>query len=402
MPFEDLQPHADADLYVSFAKYIESGSLFNGGSNLAIPQFSLIRTPGYPFFLYLVEKLFGQNHIVFSQILLGAITIVISSFLLRLQILPILSGLIFCIVLYCERLYAHFAITEWLALNILLLFSTFIFRYCHSQNWKDLFCMSLLAGFSILVRPALIITIFIPLYFIFANSVLAKVKKSFVVLSGIMPVLLWCFFNLIRVGSFNLTAFDGMSLFGVGTLVGSAEVKETDSEDLKSFITEINYKKIPELGAENFYIKNLKDHYQPAQYNHNLYRIGLSWATENNVSTIRINELMRIYAVRSIGDNLVNYLRFVSVGLYYLLSRWMILISALILVLVSKKYFKQTSSSKALFIILILHLAHCFLCSTTQILVLRYFNLSYYLLLSAVLISFITTLSKMHLFRKTN
>ena len=370
-----MLPHADADLYLKFAAEIRSGTLWS------LHDFSaatLMRTPGYPFLL----AIFGatsEASIAEASLLhtvLGIFTILITMWSCKIAVRPIFVGLGILALFYTQRLYSHYAITEWSALCFLVMLAGLLVRFLFSKDRRLFFIVTLISSYLVLIRPALIVVLIIPVILIlqvrpkFGSYILS-------LLAGLAPLILWCGFNFLRVGSPNLATFGGISLFGVTSQLGLAYEMPDDELVFKEFISEVGQKKRPIAGTEAEFLNSLDKLYQPALYNHNIYRVGLPWAEKNTVLLPELNKMMSEYSFRVIEDYPWRYIKYVGTGLGFGVTKSVILFMGFFIVYVlSLKKRSEMFQLAALFTLV--HVLHVFLCSAVQVLVPRYFNLTYY------------------------
>lgn len=236
----------------------------------------------------------------------------------------------------------------------------------------------LLSAFLILTRPALIVLVPIPFLLILIQVRKYWAQNIAIAIAAFFPVMLWMTFNLWRVGSFTLTTFDGYSLFGVGSLVGFAETEAADPPDLASFILEVNEKKSPKKGEERGFVERDKQPYDSDMYNKNIYRIGLGTEVGQKVGTPRLNEIMKIYALRALKNHFRNYALYFwrEVIEFWKNGKWIMIISitGILSCLLEKKLLPLALTVGMM---LVVHLAHSFLCSATNMIIIRLHNLTF-------------------------
>lgn len=390
LPPGPLLPHSDAALYLQFAEEITGGNMAKPPHSYA----SQIRTPGYPFLLSLAGASPGsyEFQVPILHFYLGIFALLGTVIILRSSKEAFFAGLSSLVVLYSQRLYSHFAITEWSATVFLILFCAAIYRFYQSRGSLDFILMTLLASSLILIRPVLIVVL-LPVgiaLLVCKNIWLLRVSSLCV---GLIPLIAWMGFNFTRIGHPTIATFGGMSLFGVATQIGAPEINEMDSSDFKEFVLHVKNEKRPAFGEEEKYLGNLAEIYQPRLYNHNLYRVALPWMEKKGLSASDANTLMSQYASSTIGSNFKRYFNYVAVGVWYGLKGSWLLLLGLALVLILRTRIKSDLFF-AVLLISIFHLCHIALCASVQVLVYRYLNLTLYPALGLLVLALLSSLHR--------
>ncbi len=390
LPPGPLLPHSDTELYLQVADTIRTGNIFSLKPSFA----SLIRTPGYPVLLALFgvtssnyEVAVPMLHFFLGILCLGGIVFVLST---PIEIL--LGSIASFGVLFAQRIYAHFAITEWSATVFLILFCAVLYRFYQSRGVLWLLWLSFFTALLILIRPVLIIGL-LPLAIALLSAKDSWSKKFLALIAGLTPLILWLIFNAVRIGYPTLATFGGMSFFGVASQIGAPEVREEDSQLFKDFVAYVKDNKRPVSGEESQYLENIADIYQPQLYNHNLYRVALPWIENKYLSAEEANSLMGLYATRTISSNFGRYIKYVSVGIWYGLKGSWILLLGLIGVLALRTRIAPPIFFTAI-LTAIFHLSHIFMCAAIQVLVYRYLNLTLYPALGCVALSLLSVVNR--------
>ncbi|RJR38278.1 MAG: hypothetical protein C4576_22750 [Desulfobacteraceae bacterium] len=154
----------DSRIYTTLSDTLhEHGTFFLKGE--ATPTY-LVRTPGYPLFLYLASSIFGDFAlgVILLQILLDSLTCI---FIYRLSemVRPgtgYISGYLASLNLGMIT-YSHFILSDTLFLFVFSLTSLACFRLCADPLWKGFWTVGLGLGASTIVRP---VGMYLPVFFI--------------------------------------------------------------------------------------------------------------------------------------------------------------------------------------------------------------------------------------------
>jgi 4-amino-4-deoxy-L-arabinose transferase-like glycosyltransferase len=261
--------------------------LLNTGS-LQIPDSDLdtFRTPGYPFFMYLIYSLFGvKPHVVMIAQMFISLASVYVIYLIGKNLFNEKAGIISSVLLSLEfdHLYYEYSILgDTLFVLILLLSFLSLIRFIRQDKILFLILTSILTGIASLIRP---VTIFYPAVVIFIIIVSAYKNSKFSFLKIIKYSVLvlvffsitispWIIRNYSLYGYPKLTSFTGYNLlnYNVAFTMKRSENRSIDviRQDLDSLVLKKGnpqkldnpfYKSQIQTNIAADYIKNHKSEY---------------------------------------------------------------------------------------------------------------------------------------------
>lgn len=374
---ETVEKQPDSEGYLLFAKEISSGDLF---FKQQAHWPSVIRTPAFPAMLALSQAFVGDNPAAVILVHLILATLALVSFVLRFKKYLAPSLLVFLSLLsfWLWREYYSVVLSEWSAFCALLIFLSFVPQSYVECSPIRLFLLGILLSFLVLIRPA-----FLSCLLVVALIVILVVKRSerrrvcVGLLLGLLPLFLWCTFNSYRLGTFNVAAFTGHNIFGVATLIGSTDFRKEEWPDLSRFAEHVNSNKIPAIGEEENLVAGLPANYFGLSkiYNHNVYKVALDYDKGGDLSRQYYDSLMSTYAKKVIIANPLSYLKFIFAGLGTLLrDAWFLIMSGILLYMLIKA---GHPLSLVLAASLATHTFHILLCSAVQIVISRYYLLTF-------------------------
>jgi hypothetical protein len=357
----------DSEGYIEYADAIIDGSLFTLRGPENISQDLSLRTPGYPLLLA-ISRVFSSKleFALYAHRLVSYAVIVVVFYLLRSFIFPpvigiaLLSSFTYTIVFY------PMIMTEWLTLNLLILFFALLFSFFHNSLVHTLFFVALSASIICLIRPALIVVPLITILLILLTSKKRSVFSILYVASPFMLIFIWMTFNWYRLQVFSITPFLGYNMFGVTTMLGEAEVREADSEETKKFIDHVNKRKeFPPAGMK----LPIKEFYTDLQPIDHFFHANLIHAAPNEgIDSVTKNRLFLIYSYRVIVQEPVRYLIYIYKGFMRIFNDMFIVLGSVLVICFmflkfpNKKYFYKTMVCA-----FIIHVLHIFLCAAVEI-----------------------------------
>lgn len=232
---DPIKPHQDIDSQA----YIERGLKFaNTGSlledDLSNPPYFVV---GYPLFIGLIFKFFGQHH--FYIILIQVLLALLSGFLIfRIckrffnETVGIIAFIFFSLNLG-YLVFSQFILTEILLAFLLLLFMDRFLFFLDSRKLIYLVQACLILGLSVLVKPAALFYIFFiwSLIFSFLKAPYSK-RFRFILVAAVcfyLPILAYMGFNKQHYDYFKLSDLGEVNLYLWYYPNVLAEKKGTDS-----------------------------------------------------------------------------------------------------------------------------------------------------------------------------
>lgn len=366
----------DSEGYLQLADSVRDGSILEAPQHGNPPFVRGIRTPVYPLLLALGQKVVGGTggYVLVIHTLLGMLTLVLVLWILK-DVVPMpITGVALLLTFFevCAppgRSFFASTLTEWTAVCIVFLYFALIVHYFEQPKPFRFFLLCCVVSLGVLTRPAMIslIPMVAVIYFVSPRKLMNFLSG----LIGCAPILFWMAINLHVLGSFALTTFDGVNLFGVAALIGHPDTQESDPTDLKDFIEKINANKIPKAGEEDESLERRLRFMADAGYNHNIYGLALKDPVISSYHPKRINELMRIYAVRTFLRYPNRYALYVWYGLLKCRGNTLLIVSGLLLAMTCFS-FGLSGVGWAMTSVIVVHVLNIFLSSAVQMFTVRY------------------------------
>jgi len=216
--------------------------LLNHGT-FRIPESDLdtFRTPGYPFFIYLIYLLFGvKPHLILAAQIFINLASVYVIYLIGKKLFNERTGLIsaFLLCLEPDHIYYEYSVLSD-TLFVLFLLLSFLSLICFLKDQKPIFLIasSLLTGTASLIKPVIIyfpaVIVFILLIYAISGkkfNIWGVLKNSilFIMLS-LLPVSPWLIRNRSLYGNLKLTSFTGYNLLNYNA---AFTIKKNDSRSI--------------------------------------------------------------------------------------------------------------------------------------------------------------------------
>lgn len=392
----DLHLLPDSRQYLTFAEAIATGELFRVEPGRPVPQHLVMRMPGYPALLAFAAALVPGDAATRITVLHGAIglaTLVGVPLLVRAWCPVAVTAPALLFVLWRMRVYFGWAITEWTSLNLLLFLFAASVRYWSRPSTAGLFGLGALAAALILVRPAMAVVGLVPAAAALAGVRAVGLRVLPAVVGPFVPVLLWMAFNVHRLGTFALTPSLGHNLFGVASMVGHAEAAPGDDEDLRLLIEEVNRGKQPPPGRRlaigsagrapfAWEIERLA-----GVYRRNVHRVAEDSVRRHGWDMVRYNAMLLEYSLRAIRRDPRAYLDYVLFGLRSLRSVVPLLLPALVVPAVWLWRGTHRGLAIATLSMLVIHLLHTLLCAMVEVVLPRYYRLTWFPLVAASIVA---------------
>ena len=361
--------------YRQFAHYLY---LRFHGLSIPPPDSFYYRTPVYPLFLLITDYSPFSFSVDLRGLYLLLTTITLGKLLktFRHQCHPLVTSASFLCCCYQMRPFYFTALTEWLCFCLLFLFLAEALLFCRDQNGWQLFSLVLLASILCLSRPALLFCMIIPpilaywYRFAFWRSIVALI-------AGMVPVIAWTGMNCVRYNQCSLAPFEGISLFGMASLIDGASVRKGDPPALRYFIQEVNKKKaccsdILERSSED--IDAIE-----RNFTSNVWELSYTIRTKAHWSIPEWNLLSKHYALRVIGEAPWTY-GALAITVFFSQLRFLQLVDLAILLLGVLCYLKlakpqKDSMARLLILSVLIHLIHSALISLSNPYIIRLFLL---------------------------
>jgi hypothetical protein len=283
-----------------------------------------------------------------------------------------------CIVLsgfdYMEP-YLFAPLTEWVSFNMVLLGAGVAYRFLKAPDRRSFCACGFLISVMILTRPSMVVLLaFFPLSLLVRDGQVRPAAR--LVYSGIClgPVVLWMTFNLIRLGTFTLTPYGGVNIFGLASSIGEAEIRTGDTEDFKLFANYVNEHRMSISTPERTFEEALPERYYIGVYNYNDYRVGMVIALERGWSPVYINSLMQQYAMRVLWKYPGRYCRYIMEGLKILQVGASYMLGALLCALLCLYQRKRCELALVTLGVLGAHVIHTIFTSMVIVTLPRYYD----------------------------
>lgn len=367
----------DSESYLVFKDRILAGTLVN----TSLPDVSrAFRTPGYPILLALADLIMPGNggQYVLMHLVFGIITACVLAWSLKSFVPTSLTMLAVLLLAHDMRQFFPAILTEWIGIQLVLLFFAGVVRYFARPSWVTLAWITLVVAFAVLVRPALQYLTIVPILLVFFGRFGNIAIRASATLPGLLVVLTWCAVNFFSLGRFTLSAFEGANIFGVASLIGFAESEPGDSDDFKEFVSYVNAGKMPRPNEEAEFVESQVDDIKNNFYNDNIYRLALFSPPAQIKGVVVANDLMRKYAMRVFKKHPNRLATYIWVQFKLALGHDWLLIVAL-LISVSASFFielRPIAISSAMMVAL--HLVNVLVVSAVQRMIFRYTYVSLY------------------------
>lgn len=378
----------DAIEYRAFADALLSGDLFVARPLPEMPRALVTRTPGYPLLLaaadVVVPTTLRPERVLHQAVGLAGLLYVTVA--LRAACPAWLTAAIVLVVQWQMRRYFALPLTEWACFNGLLGLFASAARAVDAPSYRRMAGVGLLCAFLILTRPALIVLAWVPLALAGLQRELPRVRAAAAAVAPFALIVLWMGFNLYRLGLFTMTPFAGMNVVGVAMLVGHAEVEPGDGADMAVLIRGINHRKQPPPG-EVLELGRVDTGQLSRIFNYNVHEVAETIAERHGWDRVRYDRMLLTYAGRAIRGHRAAYRAYVLNGLGRLtvLVPW--LVPALLLPVVWLRGPRHHGFAVAVLLMLVLHVVHVALCAAVEVVIDRYFDLTWAPLRAAALIA---------------
>lgn len=379
----------DSGSYLNLADMIISGEIFEKKEISEVRWGRAVRTPGYSLFIVAAKVGLGneQRGLYLIHLALGLFAIVFLSAKLRVFSPPIITGTIVVLVQFAMRKYFPTIMSEWIAFNLLLILFGLVVDGFRSPSTKILFAIGLLASFCVLIRPSLLpVMLLMPVLVVYRWRV--TIAESSLLAITLLPLVLWMSFNFYHLGVFKLAENSGQTAFGVGSMVGHANIEPGDSEALKNFITVINEKKTPPKGAEDEFIANLDVNYSMFRLTSNLFWVAWILKPEDQGPIAFDREILKPYGRRALESSPGNYVRYVLHGLKITLNFGAPLLTVCLLVVPLFSLYRKKNHvlSWVALLMFAIHMGQAFICAAVLVVFDRYLIVTFYPYLASIMI----------------
>jgi hypothetical protein len=152
-----------------------------------------------------------------------------------------------------------------------------------------------------------------------------------------IPLLVWGGLNVNRLGTFSPAPTTEIALFGMSSQFSHAVVYEDDADDVKSFITYVNERKVPSPEGERGWIEQLGDNYSKGFNATNIWLVAEQYRKDRSIPSGEFLRLVRAYSWRSMEAQLSRWLQYFQEGLLNSLFTIMMGIISLLLLMIKAR-----------------------------------------------------------------
>jgi hypothetical protein len=355
--------------------YLATAKTF-GSNQFLTTEETLLKPPLYPMLIAITNRIIPNvvEAIRVLHLIVGLFAATLWCSVSR-RFMPLyLSTLSFIAATLAAQILYRSVLTEWLSFCLLWVFlSCSLLMQSTWKKYVPYFCSftaSLLCLNHASYLPCL--PIFLGFLLWMSRYKISLTALFFAVVIGLSPIVLW---SMLRTGALYPYPYGSFVSIGPASLIGSAEIKSNDSDQLKQFISYINERKIPSQGFEDFYFNNIDTLYLSSIYDYNQWRVFIAYKKFHNLSWKEANTLAREYTLRVMLTHKVAYIRYIIEGLRLYADTLLTLIFlCLISILVS--YFKNQEYKPLLVIVYFFTFLHTFrslFIATTLALMPRYY-----------------------------
>lgn len=387
--YDQLDERPDSGSYLNFADAIISGEIFTTQDPSDLRFYRLARTPGYPLIVVVAKTLFPDETtgLLYLHLLFAALSIVFLSLALRAWCAPVMTGLIVVAAQILMKDYFFAVMTEWVVFNLLLVIFGMLIVSIRNSSLRNLFVLGLLASLTVLIRPTIAPALLV-MPFLFLYRWKFHISEMLVLSLTVAPIVLWMTFNWYQLGSFSLSKLDGHLRYSVGSMIGYADEIPGDSDELKTFIREVNTKKVPAKGDEDEFVVNYDETYNMIRVQSNLFWVAYKLKDADKGLLYFDSEILGVYGRRAISNNVDNYIEYVRHGMKVFLQQGSPYVAVYLLIipligLARRKSLILCWSTLAMFAI---HLLQGLLCAAYLFVFKRYAVLTLYPYLVSVAI----------------
>jgi hypothetical protein len=202
--------------------------------------FSPVRTIGYPFFLWVVKRIFGTLDVIpviQLSLLTFSVTYLANAFFRLTRGYFLTFALIAGVMINPGYIHVFNIMTEPVSVAILVAFMATAINFFQKPSLKDLAQLSLFAGLAILVRP--VHYAYIPILMILGLITKFPIKVTIIrrFLTSVTPlfllILLGCVGQYAKNGMFKLENLGGFNMIGKVSLIAEKEIPSRHPEFLK-------------------------------------------------------------------------------------------------------------------------------------------------------------------------
>lgn len=381
-------PSPDAFEYRAFADAVLSGELLARRPLQDVPRALVTRTPGYPLLLAAADLVVpgGQEakRVLHLAIGLGGLLYVVLA--LRRECPAWITAPIVLALQWSMRRYFAAPLTEWSCfVGLLCLFATVV-RALDAPSYRRLALVGLLTAALVLTRPALIVATWAPLASAVLQTKLSQLRAAVAALVPFALVVAWMGFNLYRIGTFTITPFAGMNAVGVAMLVGHAEVEPGDGRDMRALVRGINEIKQPPPGI-SLDLAKMDVPGLARLYNHDVHVVAEAVVQRHGWDRVTYDRMLLAYAGRAIRGHRAAYRAYVLFGIERLgvIVPWLLV--ALVLPVAWLVAGRHRGLALGVLLMLAIHVLHVILCAAVEVVIDRYFELTWVPLQMASLVA---------------
>ncbi len=311
----------DSEEYLGIAKAMASFSFFKVNSASPIPLAEILRPPGYPLLLTPVILFFPTDQITGVFVLHFLLAVAMLAYVMKAfrgYVPTFVSGVLIIILSAFMGPYFRALLSEWPAftLNFMLIGATL--TYGTSPTKLRLFTAWGLYVLLVLVRPAMIPMVTLPL----GSMIMAGSWKSrdylLVTAVAFVPLLGLCLFNYAKLGTLRLTPLGDYNVFGITSLLGNAEIRESDPKDYRDFLTHVNQRSLKLTSELLDTTPQLENRLLLDRFIFNQH-LAVGFISERGWTWVKFAELIRVFNDRVMRSYPGSYIHFVFCQLIVLI-----------------------------------------------------------------------------------
>lgn len=310
--------------------------------------------PIYPLFLRINNLIFGslEGTLLYGHLLVAILCGGALCYVLRKIIHPAYAAFSQIIAWLIAEPIFRAVMAEWLAYCLITLVFGFAITFFSIQQRslshkaapdageeQKAKLVSLLLGltFCALALTKATFILSLPLVVIILSLETWHLHGKWCLYGFMIPLLVWGGLNVNRLGTFSPAPTTEIALFGMSSQFSHAVVYEDDADDVKSFITYVNERKVPSPEGERGWIEQLGDNYSKGFNATNIWLVAEQYRKDRSIPSGEFLRLVRAYSWRSMEAQLSRWLQYFQEGLLNSLFTIMMGIISLLLLMIKAR-----------------------------------------------------------------